>query len=139
MRPYSKTLQLAYTEGPAHTNVVISSIALTDLTEAGFSVDTDWAVPYTLLDQSPSNITYDIVFDNTVGGLTDGQSATGALEIVWSEIGGSDQTSSVPFTVSYLAPPAGPFQENFNNDIIVNGNVLSSGTPNSDFSPPSIK
>ena len=131
---YSKTLQLAYTEGPAHTNVVISSIDLTDLTEAGFSVDTDWAVPYTLLDQSPSNITYDIVFDNTVGGLTDGQSATGALEIVWNEIGGSDQTSSVPFTVSYLAPPAGPFQENFNNDIIVNGNVLSSGTPNSDFS-----
>ena len=35
---YSKTLQLAYTEGPAHTNVVISSIDLTDLTELGFSV-----------------------------------------------------------------------------------------------------
>ena len=131
---YSKTLQLAYTEGPAHTNVVISSIALTELTEAGFSVDSAWAVPYTILDQTPSNITYDILFDNTVGGLTDGQSATGALEIVWNEIGGLDQTSSVPFTVSYLAPPAGPFQENFNNDIIVNGNVLSSGTPNSDFS-----
>ena len=131
---YTKTLQLAYTEGPAHTNVVISSIALTDQTEEGFAVNTAWTVPYTMLDQSPSNITYDITYDNTVGGLTDGQSATGALEIVWYEIGGLNQTSSVPFTIGYINPPAGPFQENFNNDIIVNGNVLSSGTPNGDFS-----
>ena len=131
---YTKTLQLAYTEGPAHTNVVISSIALTDQTEEGFAVNTAWTVPYTMLDQSPSNITYDITYDNTVGGLTDGQSATGALEIVWYEIGGLNQTSSVPFTIGYVNPPAGPFQENFNNDIIVNGNVLSSGTPNGDFS-----
>lgn len=131
---YTKTLQLAYTEGPAHTNVVISSIALTDQTEEGFAVNTAWTVPYTMLDQSPSNITYDITYDNTVGGLTDGQSATGALDIVWYEIGGLNQTSSVPFTIGYINPPAGPFQENFNNDIIVNGNVLSSGTPNGDFS-----
>ena len=131
---YSKTLQLAYTEGPTHTNVVISSISVTDETELGFSVVTDWAVPYTLLDQSPSNITYDILFDNNVGGLTDGQSSTGALEIVWNEIGGLDQTSSVPITVSYLAPPAGPFQENFNNDIVVNGAVLSTGAASGDFS-----
>ena len=99
---YSKTLQLAYTEGPAHTNVVISSIDLTDQTELGFSVDTDWTVPYTLSDQSPTNITYDIVFDNAVGGLTDGQSATGALEIVWNEIGGLDKPPLflLPFIIS---------------------------------------
>ena len=131
---YSKTMSLAYTEGPAHTNVVISSIALTDSSELGFTVDTTWNAPYTILDQSPSNITYDIVFDNTLAGLTDGQSATGSVDIVWYEIDGLDQTSSVPFTIKYLDPPVGPLQENFNNDIIVNGNVLSSGTPNGDFS-----
>ncbi len=89
-------VNVAYT-GPA--NIEISSITITGESHAGaFSSLT--TAPLVQLTPSPDTTPVTIQFDNTVAGLTDGQTATATLTIVWDELDGSTDQITLPLSAT---------------------------------------
>ncbi|MDZ8119064.1 hypothetical protein [Pontiella agarivorans] len=117
----TNTVAVNYTEGPAHTNAQISSIVFSNATHIGFSAD---PASFELSDPAPSTTTFNLVFDNSVAGLTHKQSASADMVVTYNELGGPDQTSVIPVSVSYYNPPVGVIQLNMGESVnVVNDSV----------------
>ena len=94
------TVNISYT-GPA--NVEISSITMSGESHAGaFSSLT--AGPLLLLTPTPDTTPVTIQFDNTVAGLTEGQTATATLTITWDELDGSTDQVTLPLSATVRTP-----------------------------------
>lgn len=97
------TVDVAYVEGSPATNVTITSVSVVDQTHSGAFANAT-ALPLTLTTPAPASEAVSIAFDNTTAGLTDGQTATGVVQIIWNEAGSaSSSTSTVPVSATYLA------------------------------------
>jgi autotransporter-associated beta strand protein len=94
----SGTVDMAFS-GPA--NVEISSITISGVYADSFSSLT--AAPLVLLTPTPDTTPVTIQFDNTVAGLTEGQTATATLTIVWDELDGSTDQISLPLSATAVA------------------------------------
>ena len=92
-------VDVAYT-GPA--NIEISSITITGESHAG-SFSSLTSAPLEILNPSPVSAPVTIQFDNTVAGLTSGQTATAILSIVWDELDGSTDQITLPISASVQA------------------------------------
>jgi hypothetical protein len=67
------------------------------------------STPMTLTEPSPSTTELEFVFDNSSIGLTDGESATGLVTVVWNMSGNADTIEIVlPISVEYVAQDTGP-------------------------------
>ena len=92
------TVEVGYT-GPG--NVDVSSITISGESHAGaFSSLT--AAPLVMLTPTPDTTPVTIQFDNTVAGLTEGQSATATLTIVWDELDGSTDQIALPLVATAI-------------------------------------
>jgi hypothetical protein len=110
---------VAYVEGIPPTNVSITAVSVVDQSNPGAFTGLT-ALPLTLTNPSPATESLQVQFDNTVAGLTAGQTATGMVEVVWNEVGSlSSSTSSVPVSATYLQVNAdnliAVFDNNFDN------------------------
>lgn len=96
------TVAVSYAEGIPPTNVTITAVSVVYQSHAGaFSNVT--ALPLALNNPAPASELLSIVFDNSVGGLAAGETATGVVEIVWNEVGSaSSSTSSLPISATFL-------------------------------------
>lgn len=92
----NSTVEVAYT-GPA--NVEVSSITISGESHAG-SFSSLTAAPLVMLTPTPDTTPLTIQFDNTVAGLTDGQTATATLTIVWDELDGSTDQIALPLSAT---------------------------------------
>ncbi|MBT3194076.1 MAG: hypothetical protein HN341_16150 [Verrucomicrobia bacterium] len=97
----SGTVDLSYT-GPA--NVEISSIAISDQSHPGAFTNLT-AAPLVLNNPTPVTTPLTIQFDNTVAGLTDEQTATGMVTIVWDHLDGSTDQAQIPVSAKLGAAP----------------------------------
>jgi dienelactone hydrolase len=94
------TVNVSYS-GPA--NVEIGSITISGESHAGaFSSLT--AAPLVLLTPSPDTTPVTIQFDNTVAGLTSGQTATATLTIMWDVLDGSTDQFTLPLSATVRTP-----------------------------------
>ncbi|VGO19627.1 hypothetical protein [Pontiella sulfatireligans] len=114
----TNTATVWYNEGPAHTNVQITAIAVANASAVGFS--TIHSLPLTLNDPGPSNATFEVVFDNATAGLTHKQTASADIVVTWHELGSTNQTSVLPVTATIINPPAGPLQLSFTGAVGLN-------------------
>lgn len=78
------------------------TISITDQSHAGAFTLLSASNP-TLVDPTPSNMVVEFSFDNSVAGLTEGQSATGLLTIAWSDQASGSGQILVPIDAAILA------------------------------------
>jgi hypothetical protein len=88
----TSTVEVAFT-GP--TNVEISDIRVSGQSHPGAFTNLT-AAPMVLTDVAPTTTSVRVKFDNIVAGLTNGQSATATLVIVWDELDGSVSQMELP-------------------------------------------
>ncbi|CAA6692735.1 MULTISPECIES: dienelactone hydrolase family protein [unclassified Lentimonas] len=93
-------MRLSYT---APTNLEITSIAISGESHAGsFSVSPNTAM---VLDGIPPITTIlNVQFDNTVAGLSLGETSTGTVDITWEEVDGSLSSASLPLSATVRIP-----------------------------------
>jgi dienelactone hydrolase len=86
------SLQVAFI-GP--TNVEVTEVNITAESHSGaFSLVT--GLPFVIENPSPASSALEVQFDNTVASLTQGQSSTGILTIVWENLDGSTDEIAIP-------------------------------------------
>ncbi len=86
------SLQVAFT-GP--TNVEITEVNITAESHGGaFSTVTE--LPLIIEVPSPASSALEVQFDNTIASLTQGESATGTVTIVWENLDGSTDEVTIP-------------------------------------------
>ena len=92
-------VQVAFT-GPS--NVEITEVNITAESHAGaFSVMTE--LPLIIDVPSPASSALEVQFDNVVASLTQGQSATGTLTIIWENLDGSTDEAAIPLKATVEA------------------------------------
>ncbi|VGO16437.1 hypothetical protein PDESU_05028 [Pontiella desulfatans] len=97
------TVAVSYVEGIPATNVTISAVSVVDQTHPGAFANIT-ALPLNLIAPAPATEDVSIEFDNSTAGLSNGQTATGVVQIIWNEVGSaSSSTSSVPVSATRLA------------------------------------
>ncbi|VGO19361.1 hypothetical protein [Pontiella sulfatireligans] len=96
------TVVASYVEAQTDaTNVIVSALSISNASHAGFTILT--GTPLDLVSPAPNSSDLNVMYDNTVGGLADGETATADLVVTWQEAGGVEQEEIVPFTVTYAA------------------------------------
>ncbi len=96
------TVSAFYTEGAAQTNVTLSSVSVVAQSHSNAFSVANTNLPLTLATPGVAEDLF-IAFDNTTAGLTEGQTATGLVEIVWNEEGSATSTTTnVPVSATYL-------------------------------------
>ncbi|VGO18838.1 Arylsulfatase [Pontiella sulfatireligans] len=96
------SVDVAFSYGSGGQNVQITSATVTEQQHAGvFRVVGFSGVELT---DPASGETLNIEFDVAGTGLTGGETSTGLLEVVWNEIGGENNTSTLPVSATVCAP-----------------------------------
>lgn len=94
------TMNLAFT-GPGNLEVVDVQIS----SESHLGAFTDLAtLPLVVDNPTPASSSVQIQFDNTVAGLSAGQTATGIVSVVWANLDGSTEEATLPVSATALTP-----------------------------------
>ena len=92
-------------DGPGNISIVDVSFS-SESHSGAFSFDQSY--PYLLSavanSTDPLELELPILFDNTVAGLSGGNTASAVIEIAWESIGGARTTISAPISVEVIAP-----------------------------------
>jgi hypothetical protein len=101
----SNTLYTWYHEAASAATIDVASITIKDETNPGAFTTT--ATPFSLSTPSPTLGGIDVTFDNSFAGLTDTETATGVVEVVWTEVGsGVSNTVNITVQSTYSNPDA---------------------------------
>ncbi|NNM30761.1 MAG: prolyl oligopeptidase family serine peptidase, partial [Akkermansiaceae bacterium] len=96
----SATAKVEFT-GPTHADVI--RIEFIDESHPGAFTHLR-ALPWMVENPAPARGSIDLQFDNSVAGLTDGQSATATLRVTSEELDGTVTTADLPVGITALAP-----------------------------------
>lgn len=94
------TVQVAFT-APTNVEIIDVQIRSDSHAEAFSSAD---ALPRVLWTPAPAREVLYLQFDNSVAGLTEGQTATGMLEVVWENLDGTTDQVQVPIRTTARSP-----------------------------------
>ncbi|MDF7824032.1 hypothetical protein P4B35_08405 [Pontiellaceae bacterium B12227] len=96
-------------DGAITASYFAGSVTSNDITIASATADAGFTAVMTdpILGNSDTEEVITVTFDNSGIGLTNGESTNSTLEIIWQELGGVVNTSSIPLDVTYINEPNG--------------------------------
>jgi dienelactone hydrolase len=94
------TVAVAFT---APTNVEITNALVQSQSHPGAFTSLA-TLPWVLTSPYPATASLPIRFDNTIAGLSAGQTATGLVAVVWKELDGTTNAVQLPVTATAIAP-----------------------------------